>query len=173
MINRIRIAVAALALAFPLTAAAQGGQDVTRTQYGDWTVVCAAGGAPCIMQKMGTTDEGQTALSMEIEKLAEPQTVDGQRVEAVGNFLVPLGVLLQAGLRLQVDSGEVAASPYLLCQQNGCIVRAPLQADILDSFRRGARARLAFTIFDNSGETRDVEVTVSLSGFTRAFNALP
>lgn len=170
MTHRILPVFAAVALALPLASAAQ---DVTRTQYGDWTVACAAGGAPCIMQKAGTTDEGQTALSMEIEKLDEPQTVDGQRIEAVGNFLVPLGVLLQAGLRLQVDSGEVAASPFLLCQQNGCIVRAPLQPQILDSFRRGARARFAFTVFGNDGEPRDVEVTVSLSGFTRAYNALP
>ena len=169
----VKSAVVAACLVLPVMAGAQTDEEMSRTQYGDWTVVCAAGGSPCLMQKMGTTDQGETALSMEIEKLSEPQTVDGQRIEAVGNFLVPLGVLVQAGLRLQVDSGEVAASPYLLCQQNGCLVRAPIQADLLDSFRRGARARFAFTIFGDDGEPRDIEVTVSLSGFTRAYNSLP
>lgn len=178
----LRAAIVAAIVAFPGLAGAQtaeqpqaqqdGRQNVTRQQVGDWTVICAAAGRPCVMEQNGKTEQGETALSMQIEKLPEPQAVDGKTVEAVGNFLVPLGVLIQAGLKLQVDAGPVAASPYLLCQQNGCIVRAPLQADILQSFRRGARATLTFAILNN-GQPREVAVPISLSGFTRAYNALP
>lgn len=167
---RLRTAIAVAALALPLTATAE---DVSRTQYRDWTVVCAAGGAPCIMQKLGTTGDGQTVLAVEIEKLDEPQMIDGQRMEAVGTFQVPLGVVLQSGLRFQVDSGATVASAFLLCQQNGCTARAPLPPEVLDSFRRGLRARFGFTVFDGEGDPRDVSVTVSLMGFTNAYNALP
>lgn len=156
----------------PSVASAQTAAETTRQQIGDWTVICAAEGRPCVMEQIGKTAQGEDALSMQIEKLPEPQTVDGQQIEAIGNFLVPLGVLIQAGLRLRVDSGETAASPYFICQQNGCIVRAPLQAGIIDSFRRGARATLTFSALNN-GEPNDIEVTLSLSGFTRAYNTLP
>jgi invasion protein IalB len=171
----IRTLTAAIVTAFvglPSLAPAQTAQEPTRQQVGDWTVICAPAGRPCVMEQIGKTAQGEDALSMQIEKLPEPQTVDGQQIESVGNFLVPLGVLLQAGLRLRVDSGETAASPYFLCQQNGCVVRAPLQPELLDRFRRGARATLTFAALDN-GQPRDVEISLSLSGFTRAYNTLP
>lgn len=167
-----RAAMLSAALSLSSVASAQTAAETTRQQIGDWTVICAAAGRPCVMEQVGKTAQGEDALSMQIEKLPEPQTVDGQRVEAIGNFLVPLGVLIQAGLRLRVDSGETAASPYFLCQQNGCIVRAPLQSGIIDSFRRGARATLTFAALNN-GQPSDIDVTLSLSGFTRAYNTLP
>lgn len=182
MISLLRAALAAALLASPTVAGAQtaqpapaqgdAAQNVTRQQVGDWTVICAAAGRPCVMEQVGKTEQGESALSMQIEKLPQPQTVEGRRIEAVGNFLVPLGVLLQAGLKLRVDAGETASSAYFLCQQSGCIVRAPLQPDLLDSLRRGARATLSFTVL-NEGQPREVPVAISLSGFTRAYNALP
>ena len=167
-----RTVIAALLSAAIAAPAMVMAQEPTRQQVGDWTVICAPEGRPCVMEQIGKTSQGENALSMQVEKLPEPQTVEGQRIEAVGNFLVPLGVLLQAGLRLRVDSGETAASPYFICQQNGCIVRAPLQAAIIDSFRRGARATLTFAVL-NEGQPRDIDITLSLSGFTRAYNTLP
>lgn len=129
------------------------------------------------MEQIGKTAQGEDALSMQVEKLPEPQTVDGQRIEAVGNFLVPLGVLLQreigGGLRLRVDSGETTASPFFMCQQIGCIVRAPLTGALLDSFRRGARATFTFAALDETGQVRNIDIPISLSGFTRAYNTLP
>ncbi|MGF1660770.1 MAG: invasion associated locus B family protein [Rubrimonas sp.] len=161
--------IAALAGAAALAAASA--QEVTREAIGDWTKLCAPSGAPCVMEQVGKTSAGESALNMQIERLAQPQTVDGQRIEAVANILTPLGVLLQPGLRLQIDGGEVQASPFFLCQQNGCVVRAPLRSDLLNAFRRGARARLSYAGLDG-GEAREVSVDISLAGFTRAFDAL-
>jgi invasion protein IalB len=148
-------------------------QPTTRREVGDWTVICAAAGKPCAMEQLGKTAQGETAMSMQVEKLPQPQTIEGKRVEAVGTFLVPLGVLIQQGLRLRIDSGQTAASPYFLCQQNGCIVRAPMEAALLEQFRRGSRATLSFAVIGQNGQPREISATISLSGFTRAYNSLP
>jgi invasion protein IalB len=144
---------------------------VTRREVGDWTILCAGEGGPCVMEQVGKTAQGETALNVQIERLAEPQTVGGQRVTAVANILAPLGVVLPSGLRLQIDAGETAASPFFVCQQAGCLVRAPLQDQLLDSFRRGNRARFTYAGIDG-GQSREVQVDISLSGFTRAYDEL-
>lgn len=157
----------------PAAGQAQQQPATTRREVGDWTVICAAAGKPCAMEQLGKTAQGETALSMQVEKLPQPQTVDGKRVEAVGTFLVPLGVLIQQGLRLRIDNGQTAASPYFLCQQNGCIVRAPMEGSLLEQFRRGSRATLTFAVIGQNGQAREISATISLSGFTRAYNSLP
>jgi invasion protein IalB len=92
-------------------AAPSGEAAVTREAIGDWTKVCAASGSPCVIEQIGKTAQGEAALNMQIERLPKAQTVNGEQVEAVANVLTPLGVLLQNGLRLQIDGGEVQASP--------------------------------------------------------------
>lgn len=166
-----KIGTLMFAAAAATIAATASAQEVTREAIGDWTKLCAPSGSPCVMEQVGKTAAGETALNMQIERLAQPQTVDGQRIEAVANILTPLGVLLQPGLRLQIDGGEVQGTPYFLCQQNGCVVRAPLRPDLLNAFRRGARARLSYAGLDG-GEAREVSVDISLAGFTRAFESL-
>jgi invasion protein IalB len=150
---------------------AQTEQDVVRTAIGDWTKLCVDGGQVCVIEQVGKTAAGEDALSFQVEKLATPQQVNGAAVNAIANIRVPLGVVLTQGLRLQIDQGEMAASPFFLCQQAGCLVRAPLPEDLLNRLRRGARATLAFTVIQN-GEPEEISVSISLSGFTRAFTEL-
>jgi invasion protein IalB len=157
----------------PAAGQAQQQPQTTRKEVGDWTVICDVSGKPCVMEQVGKTAQGETALSVQIAKLPQPQSVEGKRVEAVGTFLVPLGVLLQQGLRLRIDSGQTAASPFFLCQPNGCIVRAPMEGGLLEQFRRGSRATLTFALIGQNGQAREVSASISLSGFTRAYNALP
>jgi invasion protein IalB len=169
---RLFSAIAAMALSLAAQAHAQEQeQDVTRTPIGDWTKVCIQNGATCVIEQVGKTASGEDALRIRIEKLASPQSVNGQNIEAVANIEVPLGVVLSTGLKLRIDQGDVSASPYFVCHTQGCLVRAPLQAELLASFKRGSRAQFAFTVIQE-GEGRDVPVDISLSGFTRAFDSL-
>ncbi len=166
------IAAATLSLGASMaTAPIAAAQDMTRETIGDWTKVCAPGGAPCVIEQIGRDSGGESALNMQVERLAQPQELDGQTIEAVANILTPLAVLLQQGLRLQIDGGEVQASPFFLCQQNGCVVRAPLRPELLNALRRGARARLSYVELE-AGQAREVSSDISLAGFTRAFEAL-
>ncbi len=160
----------AFAAATAGTASAQQGADVTRTAQGDWTVVCAKAGRPCIMEQVGKTAQGESALNMQIERLPEPTSVGSERVEFVANILTPLGVVLNEGLELRVDGGEPQRSAYFVCQPNGCIVRSPLSNALINAFRRGRVATFSFAILQN-GRAGEVPVTVSLTGFTRALEA--
>jgi invasion protein IalB len=150
---------------------AQSGEDVTRTPVGDWTRLCVDGGEVCVIEQIGRTSGGEEVLNFQVEKLPSPQQVNGASVQAVANIRVPLGVVLTQGLRLKIDQGETSASPYFVCQQAGCLVRAPLQEALLNSLRRGAKATLSFTVIQN-GEPQEITTDLSLSGFTRAFGDL-
>jgi invasion protein IalB len=153
-------------------ALAQDADDgLERTEFGDWTRVCAPNDGGCALQQLGRTEGGESSLLFSVEKLAEPRTVDGVTAEAVAVIRTPLLVLLNGGLRIQVDSGEPVASPYFTCDEGGCIVQALLRPEQLASFRAGARARIAYTLLQN-GQPQNVVSTVSLSGFTRGFNGL-
>ncbi|SEA20732.1 invasion associated locus B family protein [Rubrimonas cliftonensis] len=144
---------------------------VTRTTFGDWTRVCADATGECALEQIGKTANGEDALLMQVQKLPEPRTVDGVRIEAIAVIRVPFNIVLANQLRLRVDQGEVTASQYLTCNQQGCIVQAPLRPEQLESFRRGARAELGYTLIQGD-KFQNVAATVSLSGFTRGFEGL-
>ncbi|MFN3613857.1 MAG: invasion associated locus B family protein [Rubrimonas sp.] len=170
--QRISFAAAVAAvLTVAVPASAQQGEELVRTQFGDWTKLCTQDNAMCVIEQIGRTAAGEDALSFQIEKLPQPQDVNGQRVEAVANIRVPLGVVLTQGLRLQIDQGEVTASPFFMCQQVGCLVRAPLQPQLVDQLKRGARATMGYTVLQN-GEPAEISVNISLTGFTRAIDSL-
>lgn len=167
------VALAAIVVAGLAGAAgAQDEPEFTRREFGDWSVVCIEDDTQCTMQQIGRTAQGEDALLMEIFKLPEPQTVQGQTYVAVGTFRVPLGVLLTEGLSLQVDSGETVRAPFTLCRPEGCIVQVNLESGLVDSFIRGARARLGFVV-PMQDSPQEIAATISLSGFTRAYNTLP
>ena len=170
LIVRLIPAIAALSLMLAGAAAAQE-QNVTRTPIGDWSKVCLPDGGACVIEQIGKTAAGEEALRIRIEKLQAPQQVNGESIEAVANIEVPLGVVLSTGLKLRIDQGEVSASPYFVCQAQGCLVRAPLQNALLEALKRGARAQFAFTVIQQ-GAGRDVPIDISLSGFTRAYDSL-
>lgn len=146
--------------------------EVVRTVHGDWTVICTPDKSRCAMEQLGRTASGESALSMQIEKLPQPQDTPNGKVSAMANILTPLGVLLQEGLKLQVDSSETLGSPFFICHPRGCVVRSPISDGLLNSLKRGAKARLGYDAVIE-GQPQSISVEVSLSGFTAAFDALP
>jgi invasion protein IalB len=172
VISRISLALAAALVGG--AALAQDAQDegVTRREFSDWTMLCSADGAQCRMEQTGMTPEGESAMAMHVVKLPEPQSAEGRTMVAVGSFFVPLGVLLEPGLSLQIDAAEAQSAPYLLCQPNTCIVRVQMDENLVEAFKRGARARFGFVVLRNEQPVQ-VEASISLSGFTRAYDNLP
>jgi invasion protein IalB len=169
-----------LALMSPALAGAQSNEtqpnenpEVTRREMGDWSVLCTADGTQCAMQQVGRTAQGEDALMVEIRKYPEPQAVEGRQLVAFGVFLVPLGVLLEPQLALQVDGNDLGRAPYFRCRPDACEARVPLDQNVIDSFIRGARARFIFVAPNGDEGMQEVAAEVSLSGFTRAYNSLP
>jgi len=139
-------------------------------QIGDWGVICDSEGAgSCAMTQLGKDPQGSPAIEFVVRKVDEENAeIDGVKIAAVADIITPLGVLLEFGLRLKIDSGEERGAPFRICQKHGCLVREPLSSEVIASLKRGNKA--VVTVAAEGAGPIDIEI--SLSGFTKAFNSL-
>lgn len=167
MLRRLAVAATAAVVLASATAGAQQ-QEQVRATHGDWAIRCVEGGDTCVMAQTGKGPEGNDVLEVRIRKLQGVTAQDGTNVPAAIQVLTPLGVLLPAGVRVQVDSKQVRAAPFEICGPAGCVVRQAMSEDFLDEMRGGNTARLTIV----AAPQNEIGVNISLRGFTRAFNEL-
>lgn len=99
------------------------GQHATRDiKYGDWRKLCfIAGGAKtlCRTTITGTFATGQTAIRVDL--------IEREDGSSRLQLFLPVGMYLQAGVKLSVDQKEPHQLPYTWCLTNMCIA-----ADVAD-----------------------------------------
>ncbi len=144
------------------------GGDVKRTTYKSWEVACLADNSNCAMAQIGKDGGGNPVLEMVIRKLPEPLEAGGEIAIAVLDVITPLGVVLTEGLSLKIDGGQDALAPFQVCTEQGCLVREPIAQELIDRLKKGNAATVT-VVAANQGV---VTSSLSLSGFTAAFNAL-
>ena len=142
--------------------------DVQRTTVGAWEVACPPQGSNCAMAQIGNDESGTPVLEMVVRKLEEPLEVGERTAIAVLDVITPLGVVLTEGLAVSIDGGREESAPFQICTEQGCLVREPIDDDLVTRFKRGNSAVIS-VIAANQGE---VKATLSLSGFTKAYNDL-
>lgn len=145
------------------------GADVKRTNFKSWEVACLADNSNCAMAQIGKDDSGNPVLEMVIRKLPEPLEAGGEIAIAVLDVITPLGVVLTEGLSLKIDNGQDAVAPFQVCTEQGCLVREPVAEDLINRLKKGSGAQVT-VVAANQGV---VSSSISLSGFTAAFNSLP
>jgi invasion protein IalB len=149
----------------------QTGEPVTaasRTKYGAWEVACGPDGKNCAMAQIGNDAGGTPVLEMVVRKLEEPLEVGERTAIAVLDVITPLGVVLTEGLAVKIDGGKEESAPFQICTEQGCLVREPIDNELVTRLKRGNNAVVS-VIAANQGE---VSASLSLSGFTKAFGAL-
>lgn len=139
-----------------------------REQHGAWEVACDPQGEQCAMVQIGNDEEGTPVLEMVVRKLDEPLEVGERTAIAVLDVITPLGVVLPEGLSVKIDDGRQESAPFQVCTEQGCLVREPIDSDLVDRLKRGSKAQIS-VIAINQGE---VIANISLSGFTKAFGSL-
>lgn len=144
------------------------GAELERTTVGAWDVACSPQGSNCAMAQIGNDSAGVPVLEMVVRKLEEPLEVGERTAIAVLDVITPLGVVLTEGLSVVIDGGPQESAPFQICTEQGCLVREPIDNDLISRFKRGNSAVVS-VVAANQGE---VEATLSLSGFTKAFNGL-
>ena len=162
------IACAGALLGAPALAQQQGAQQPEqelRTTHGAWEIHCLKGTDTCVMQQVGKTADGKRAMLVTIQRLAGV-TAEGQNVPAAITVNTPIGVLIPYGVRVKIDTGNVAPVPLLRCLPEACVARAPLAEQAVDMFKKGTNATVGFFL------QQEVPVEISLSGFTAAYNDL-
>jgi len=146
----------------------QPGQQYLEAVFSDWAQRCLKveeGEDPCQMYQLLNDEDGNSVAEIAIV----PLTDAGQAV-AGATIVVPLDTLLTEQLTLRVDGGQARRFPYNFCNAGGCVTRVGLTNEDINLFRRGASATLSMVPAAAPDQT--VTVTMSLSGFTAAFNAV-
>ncbi|MEQ5871909.1 invasion associated locus B family protein [Sagittula sp. NFXS13] len=146
----------------------QSPQPYIRETFDDWSLQCVA--VPnneeevCQMYQLLKDSEGSPVAETSIFKLQ-----DGGRAVAGGTFIVPLETLLTQKLTVAVDGSQGKKYDYSFCAQIGCYARVGFTAEDIAQFKAGKKADV--TIVPALAPDQKVTVSMSLSGFTAAFDA--
>lgn len=145
----------------------QIGDTYTAEVNGDWAVRCIKTEEgveePCQMYQLLSDASGSPVAEISIFRLPE-----GGRAVAGATIVVPLETSLPQQLTIQVDEGAARRYPYAFCNTIGCYSRVGLVAEEVAAFRAGSAATL--TIVPALAPDQEVEVIMSLNGFTASYN---
>ena len=145
------------------------GDTYVAEEFGDWSKLCqrvADGSDPCGLTQLMTDPEGAPVAEITIFPLPP-----GGEAVAGANIITPLGTVLTQQIGISVDGGNPRRYPFLFCDVSGCYAQIGLTAAMVESFRRGTSATV--TIASVAAPDQPVELTLSLSGFTAGYSALP
>jgi invasion protein IalB len=131
----------------------------------EWTKVCGKdpkGTAEiCYTTRDFVSDQGQPVLAVAVYDMKGPQNVK------VVRFLMPLGLLLQPGVRFAVDQGAATPGRYAVCFPNGCFAEAPgIKDEIVAAMKKGGTLNVSV----QNQMQREVTFAVPLAGFGKAFD---
>ena len=121
------------------------GQRMARPiTYGDWRKVCfktPGSNQVCRTTISGTFETGQSAVRIDlIEKEGEPAA----RLQ----MFLPVGLYLQAGVKLSVDQGTAYRVPYVWCLTNTCIAADRAAPELIGAMEGGQK--LLLEVVDSS-----------------------
>jgi invasion protein IalB len=145
--------------------AAPAQPQIDVTMQGDWEIGCISGTTNCEMQQVARDTTNNPVLLARVLKL--PAGSDAQALMILNS---PLGTLLPAGLSFQIDTAQAATLPFEWCVQEGCVVRLGLREPDIAAMKRGKGIKLVVTSI--ADPQQPVNLTLSLSGFTAAFDSI-
>ena len=145
--------------------AAQPGVELTERQFQDWMVRC---GRPegqeqevCEMQQQQVDSEDRTVMAVAVGRVPGTSNV-GLLI------LLPLGILLPAGVTMQIDGGAAIPLEVERCEREGCRIERIVEPDLLNRLKGGTKATVFFQAVDPQGKRQRLGVPISLLGFTAA-----
>ena len=146
----------------------QVGQYYAKSTDNDWTTRCLKaeqGKDPCELYQLLQDDEGNSVAEMTVIPLTNGEVAAGATVVA------PLETDLIQGLGFSVGTAEPNGYPFSFCAPVGCVSRLGFTEAEVTAMKRGSTATISLLPFGGDREN-PVRLTVSLSGFTAAFDAL-
>ncbi|MEM1277248.1 MAG: invasion associated locus B family protein [Pseudomonadota bacterium] len=167
MIRSFKLLASGLLFGATLALPALAQEQEVRATHGSWEVICLKGTDNCTMQQIGKSAQGEDALLVRISKV-DATAQNGTKIPASAEIVAPLGVVLPAGVRVQIDGGQVRGTNYQVCIQIGCLAQDVVSEAFLADMKKGSTARMIVMLPPN----REVAVNISLTGFTKAFNQL-
>ncbi|MEO0486454.1 MAG: invasion associated locus B family protein [Pseudomonadota bacterium] len=144
------------------------GERYIKETFGDWAHRCLtteSGDDPCEAYQLLLDSEGNAIAEVSLVPIA-----GGGQAAAGATVTTPLETLLTRQLTISVDGGVEKRYPFAFCTRVGCFSRIGLTQEDVDTYKAGAVA-LVTVVPAQSPETI-VELPISLTGFTAAFDGL-
>ncbi|MFD0937848.1 invasion associated locus B family protein, partial [Methylobacterium trifolii] len=154
------------------TPAAQTGPQLINVKsepgQADWTKVCGKDQASntdiCYTTRDFVSDQGQPVLAVAVYEMKNAQTKQEVRVV---RYLLPLGLLLQPGIRFTIDNQTPTAGKFAVCFPNGCFAEAGgVDAGVIGAMKKGT----TLSVSVQNQTQREVTFAVPLAGFGKAFD---
>ncbi len=158
-------AIAAVLLAGAVQQA--GAQVQVRGKFGDWEMRCetppGASREQCaIIQSVASEEKPNMNLVVIVLKTADNKS-------RLLRVIAPLGVLLPAGLGLNVDGADKGRAGFVRCLPSGCVAEVVMDDKLLDDLRAGKMA--TFIVFETPEQGTGIPLT--MAGFGEGFGKLP
>ena len=118
--------------------ALRGQRDARAIKYGDWQKFCfktPGVDTVCRTTISGTWETGQSAVRID---LIERDGEDAPRLQ----LFLPVGLYLQAGVKLTVDQGQSYQIPYVWCLTNTCIAGSRANPALIHQMETGQQLKL-------------------------------
>lgn len=134
----------------------------------DWQVQCVRTGLeadPCQLYQLMKDGQGNSVAEINLFNLPA-----GGEAFAGASIITPLETLLTAQITMNVDTAAPKRYPFTLCAPMGCVSRVGYTEAEVNALRRGNKA--TFTIVPAMAPDQKVELTMSLKGFTKAFETV-
>lgn len=141
-----------------------GGASSLQETYQDWRVACRLIEATkrCALSQQQARQDGQRVLAIELQAGADNGVT--------GNLILPFGLLLDAGVTLQIDEQPAMAPlPFRTCLPAGCAVPITLDQAEVDALRAGTTLNLTAKAGDTE---QDLALAISLNGFSTALDRI-
>jgi invasion protein IalB len=145
--------------------APRGERMAREIKYSDWRKFCfktPGTNMVCRTTISGTFETGQSAVRVD---LIEREGEGAARLQ----FFLPVGLYLQAGVKVTVDQGTPYLVPYVWCLTNTCIAAEPADPKLMKEMESGQK--LLLQVVDSSVLT--VSTSVPLDQFTAVRQAPP
>lgn len=129
---------------------------VRQIKYGDWQKFCfktPGTNQVCRTTISGTFDTGQSAVRADL--------IEREGGKARLQLFLPVGMYLQAGVKLIVDQGKPHHIPYVWCLTNTCIAANVADVALIHEMEKGQQLQLE--VVDSS--VQSVSTTLPLGQF--------
>ncbi|MBI6629072.1 invasion associated locus B family protein [Pontibaca salina] len=146
----------------------QLGERYSKQKFGDWDLACIKTEMdkdPCSLLQILRDDNDNAVAEISLFRIAG----QGQAV-AGASVVVPLETLLPAQLTISVDQAAGKRYNYSFCTEMGCVAQIGLTQEDINAFKRGKAATVALR--PAPAPDQEVELTMSLNGFTAGFDAV-
>lgn len=142
--------------------------DISKTvttvmKFGDWRVQC---------QQIDSAEESCVMGSSLVDEKSGQEIVQANFAKnengTLMTLILPLGVHLIPGVKIDVVDGQSEAFPISFCTREGCFVNQLVSKELVDSLRKKESATLTFA----STATQLVALPFSIMGFLDAYKKL-